>query len=84
MSEIRICDRKQPSYLQASSSYKDFPRYITDVAHMPEHHQYYKELNSHDGNYYRRWASIFGEAMVTLIDRVLRQRKTRGTGLQQL
>ena len=31
-----------------------------------------KELNAHDGAYYRRWATVYGDAMVTLIDRILR------------
>ena len=56
-------------------SYKDFPRYITDDSHMPPEHLYYKELNAHDGAYYRRWASVYGESMVTLIDRILRSVK---------
>ena len=72
MSEIRICDENQLIlYAGILVPTKIFPRYITDVAHMPEHHQYYKELNAHDGAYYRRWASVFSESMVTLIDRVL-------------
>ena len=77
MSEIRICDENNRLICRHPRSYKDFPRYITDVAHMPEHRQYYKELNSHDGNYYRRWASIFGEAMVTLIDLCFAAQNTR-------
>lgn len=35
----------------------------------------FKELNAHDGAYYRRWASVYGESMVTLIDRILRSVK---------
>lgn len=42
---------------------------------MPAEHQYYKEVNAHDGAYYRRWASAFGEAMSILIDRMLRSVK---------
>ena len=42
---------------------------------MPPEHLYYKELNAHDGAYYRRWASVYGESMVTLIDRILRSVK---------
>ena len=42
---------------------------------MPPDHQYYKELNAHDGDYYRRWASSYGPAMHTLIDRILRSAK---------
>lgn len=42
---------------------------------MPVNHRYYKELNTHDGDYYRRWASVYGEFMGTLIDRILRSAK---------
>ena len=37
-----------------------FPLYITVDEHMPPEHLYYKEVNSKDGNYYRRWASAIG------------------------
>ena len=56
-------------------AYKAFPRYITDDSHMPSEHLYYKELNAHDGAYYRRWASSYGEPMSILIDRILRSVK---------
>ena len=42
---------------------------------MPQEHRFYKEVNARDGAYYRRWASVYGEAMSTLIDRVLRSPK---------
>lgn len=42
---------------------------------MPPERRYYKELNIHDGAYYRQWASVYGEPMVILIDRVLRSVK---------
>ena len=35
-------------------------------------HQYYKEVNSRDGNYYRRWALAYGECTAELINQVLR------------
>lgn len=75
MSEIRICDENNRLLCKHVRSYKDFPRYITDDSHMPPEHLYYKELNAHDGAYYRRWASVYGESMVTLIDRILRSVK---------
>lgn len=75
MSEIRICDENNRLICRHERSYKDFPRYITDDSHMPPQHRYYKELNAHDGAYYRRWASVYGESMSTLIDRVLRGAK---------
>ncbi len=72
MSEIRICDENNRLLCKHARSYKDFPRYITEESHMPPQHQYYRELNAHDGAYYRRWASVYGVPMVTLIDRILR------------
>lgn len=75
MSEIRICDRNNKLICRHARSYKTFPLYITDDSHMPVNHRYYKELNSHDGAYYRRWASVYGESMGTLIDRILRSAK---------
>ena len=75
MSEIRICDKNNKLLTTHPRSYKDFPRYITKEEHMPAEHQYYKELNAHDGAYYRRWASVYGDAMFTMIDRILRGAK---------
>ena len=75
VSEIRICDENNRLLTTHSRSYKDFPRYITKEEHMPPEHQYYRELNAHDGAYYRRWASTYGEAMSIMIDRVLRSAK---------
>ena len=56
-------------------SYREFPLYITVDEHMPPEHLYYKEVNSKDGNYYRRWASAIGPAMSELIDRLLKSSK---------
>ena len=42
---------------------------------MPPEHLYYQEINSKDGNYYRRWASVFGPSMSELIDRILKSPK---------
>lgn len=75
ISEIRICDENNRLICKHIRSYKEFPRYITDETHMPAEHRYYKEINAHDGAYYRRWASVFGEAMSILIDRMLRSVK---------
>lgn len=75
MSGIRICDENNKLICSHARSYKDFPRYITDDSHMPEEHRYYKELNAHDGAYYRRWATVYGDPMVVLIDRILRSVK---------
>jgi len=75
MTEIRICDENNRFICKHVRTYKDFPRYITDDTHMPAEHAYYKGLNAHDGAYYRRWAGCYGDAMVTLIDRILRSVK---------
>ena len=75
MSEIRICDQNNRLICKHPRSYKTFPLYVTDDSHMRPEHLYYKEVNAHDGAYYRRWASVYGEEMSTLIDRVLRTPK---------
>ena len=75
MTEIRICDENNRLLCKHQRAYKAFPRYITDDSHMPSEHLYYKELNAHDGAYYRRWASSYGEPMSILIDRILRSVK---------
>lgn len=72
MAEIRICDENNRLICTHPRSYKEFPRYITNDSHMSAQRRYYKELNEHDGAYYRHWASVFGAPMVTLIDRILR------------
>ena len=74
-SEIRICDQYNRLICIHRRSYKDFPLYITKDEHMPAEHLYYKEVNSKDGNYYRRWASVFGPSMSELIDRILKSAK---------
>ena len=71
MAEIRICDRNNKLVCTHRGSYKDFPKYITKPEHMKPEHRYYKEVNSKDGAYYRRWASSYGPYMSKLIDTVL-------------
>lgn len=44
-------------------------------SHMKPEHLYYKEVNARDGDYYRRWASAYGECTAELIDQVLRSAK---------
>ena len=75
ISEVRICDKNNTLICRHTRSYKTFPLYITEENHMPANHQYYKELNSKDGAYYRRWASVYGEYMEILVDRILRSAK---------
>ena len=72
MTEIRICDRNNRLICRHDRSYKKFPLYVTDDSHMKPEHLYYKEINAKDGAYYRRWAAVFGEFTVKLIDTVLR------------
>lgn len=71
MAEIRICDRNNKLICTHHRSYKEFPKYITRQEHMKPEHQYYKEVNSKDGTYYRRWASSIGPYTTKLIDTVL-------------
>ena len=71
-SEIKICDQYNRLICKHKRSYKDFPLYITDDRHMRPEHLYYKEVNEKDGNYYRRWASVFGPNMSEFIDRLLK------------
>ena len=71
MGEIRICDRNNKLICTHRRSYKDFPKYITKPEHMPEDHLYYKDVNSKDGDYYRRWATCIGPYMAKLIDAIL-------------
>jgi len=71
MAEIRICDRNNKLLCTHRRSYKEFPRYITKDEHMKAEHRFYKEVNSKDGAYYRRWASAYGPYMSKLIDVIL-------------
>ena len=80
MNEIRICDENNRLICRHQRSYKEFPRYITEDSHMPAEHLYYKELNAHDGAYYRRWASVYGDSMSVFIDRLLRSFKHEEQG----
>ena len=69
--EIRICDKNNKLLCTHRRSYKDFPKYITKSEHMKPEHQYYKEINSKDGDYYRRLASSIGPYMAKMIDCIL-------------
>ena len=71
LAEIRICDRNNKLICTHRRSYKDFPRYITKTEHMKPEHLYYKEVNTKDGDYYRRWASYIGPHTKSLIERIL-------------
>lgn len=71
MGEIRICDKNNKLLCTHRRSYKDFPKYITKQEHMKPEHQYYKEVNSKDGDHYRRWASSIGPYTAKMIDHIL-------------
>ncbi len=75
MTEIRICDANNRLICTHQRSYKKFPKYITRDEHMLPEHRYYKEVNQHNGDYYRRWASAIGKDMYTFIDTVLHSSK---------
>ena len=74
-SEVRICDQYNRLICSHQRSYRDLPRYITKDEHMRPEHLYYKEVNEHNGDYYRRWASVFGPNMSEFIDRLLKRNK---------
>ena len=74
-SEIRICDQYNRLICKHKRSYKEFPLYITEDSHMRPEHLYYKEVNSKDGAYYRRWAAVCGPNMSECIDRILKAPK---------
>lgn len=71
LGEIRICDKNNKLICVHRRSYKEFPKYITKPEHMKPEHLYYKEVNTKDGDYYRRWAASIGPYMAKLIDRIL-------------
>ena len=71
LSEIRVCDKNNKLICTHKRSYKEYPKYITDPSHMPASHQFYKVINSKDGNYYRKWAACIGIYTAKLIDNVL-------------
>lgn len=71
MAEIKICDKNNKLICTHHRSYKDFPKYITNPEHMKPEHLFYKEINSKDSDYYRRWAKAVGPYTAKLIDRIL-------------
>jgi len=70
-SEVIICDKYNRVIYKHQRSYKNWPKYITCDEHMKPEHLYYKNVNSKDGDYYRRWAAIFGPNMAKFIDIML-------------
>ena len=70
--DIYITDRFNKLVAHHQRAYSAFPKYITVDDHMPKDHQFYKIVNTKDGDYYRRWAKVFGDNMYTFIDRLLK------------
>ena len=75
MYEIRITDESNHLITCHQRSYREYPKYITKDEHMKPEHLFYKEVNAHDGNYYRRWAKAIGPNMHKLIDTILHSSK---------
>lgn len=50
-------------------------RYITDPAHMPEHHRRYWDSKQFNGSRYRFWAENIGENTLYVIDKMLTAQK---------
>ena len=46
-------------------------RYVTDSNHMPANHKAVVEMRSHDGHYYRAWASSIGPNTADMVSRLL-------------
>lgn len=75
MTDITIVDENNRFICRHSRAYTKFPKYVTKDEHMPAAHRFYKEVNEHDGDYYRRWACAIGNDMAVMIDRVLKSYK---------
>lgn len=67
---VQICDSSNHLICEYKHLYNAFPKYSTVKEHMPKNHQYYQEVNTHDGDDYRRWAKVFGKQMYKFIDRI--------------
>lgn len=71
--EVIICDEFNRIICRHKRSYSDFPKYITEKDHMPESHQFYRDVNTKDGEYYRSWANRLAPSLGTLIDIILKK-----------
>lgn len=70
--EIVICDEYNRLLTRHQRQYAMFPKYITKDEHMPKEHLFYRNINQHDGSFYRSWASKFGNNMFQFIDLLLK------------
>ena len=71
--EIVICDEFNRVICKHKRSYAEFPKYITKREHMPEAHQFYLDVNTKDGSYYRSWAKRLSPSLGMLIDMILKR-----------
>lgn len=70
--EIIICDQYNRKVAGHRRVYTTFPKYVTLDEHMPKEHLYYREINRHEGSFYRSWAGKFGPNMSLFIDLLLK------------
>ena len=66
--EILDADRNRIASHPRSHSGK---RYVSDPAHMPDHHRAQREANQFDGTRYRQWARQLGQETFCVVDRML-------------
>ena len=71
--EIVILDENNREIAKHKRLYGYLPRYSTNPNHMPTAHRFYKEVNEHNGSFYRNWAKKFGPFTYQFIDRFLNQ-----------
>lgn len=71
--EIIICDQYNRKIAEHRRVYSTFPKYVTQDEHMPKEHLYYRNINQHDGSFYRSWARKFGQNMWLFIDLLLKK-----------
>ena len=79
-SEICICNVDNTEICRHKRAYSRFPKYITEDSHMPQNHRFFASVNSHDGDYYLRWASDrYGKGMQQVINKMLHSQKHEET-----
>lgn len=71
MSDIVITDQNNRLIARHKRSYNDFPKDITDPAHLAPSHQFYMDVNEMNGAKYREWANSIGPATSLVVDCIL-------------
>lgn len=71
--EVTVLDEYNRVIATHKREYRTFPLYITKDEHMPKEHLFYKEVNEHNGSFYRSWAKKFGTATSQFIDILLKK-----------